>query len=225
MIRGARMWSALQLSKADTLRLAGMLLALIISWLNLWKFFIPFDGVALAATLVGGYPMFREAAEAIRERRMTMELSMAIAVIATLCIGQFFTGLVITCFVLFAEHLEHMLVSQGRNVIEALVALLPRRATVRRGGLEVEVEADALVLGDVVIIKPGMRIPVDGAVVKGGSWVDQSSLTGESLPVEKFSGASVFAGTVNQSGILEVNAERIGRDTTFGKIVDVIEQA
>jgi heavy metal translocating P-type ATPase len=126
---------------------------------------------------------------------------------------------------LIAEYLEHLLVSQGRNVIEKLLALLPHKATVRRGTSERETDIAEIKPGDVVIVKPGSSIPVDGIVVKGNSFVDQSSLTGESIPVEKIEGIEVFAGTLNQTGILEVKVKRVGQDTTFGKVIAIIEEA
>jgi Cu+-exporting ATPase len=211
--------------KEDLIRIGAVAIALLLSWLEVWKYIAPFDFIAIVATLAGGYPMFKEAFENIRERRMTMELSMSIAVIATLFIQQYFTGLVITFFVLIAEYLEHLLVSRGRNVIEKLFALLPRKATVRRGAAESESDIAEIKLGDIVIVKPGSSIPVDGIVVKGNSFVDQSSLTGESIPVEKLKGLEVFAGTLNQSGILEVQVKRVGQDTTFGKVIAIIEEA
>ncbi|HVU93675.1 MAG TPA: cation-translocating P-type ATPase [Puia sp.] len=211
--------------KEDLIRIGAVTIALLLSWLGAWKYVASFDFIAILATLVGGYPMFKEAFENIRERRMTMELSMSIAVIATLAIQQYFTGLVITFFVLIAEFLEHLLVSQGRNVIEKLIALLPRKATVRRGQIESESDITDIQPDDIVIVKPGASIPVDGIIVKGNSFVDQSSLTGESIPVEKTQGLEVFAGTLNQSGILEVQVKRVGQDTTFGRIIAIIEEA
>ncbi len=202
-----------------------MALALVLSWFEVWKLLLPFDFIALGATLIGGYPMFQEAYEAVRERRMTMELSMFLAVTATLAIGQFFTGLVITIFVMFAELLEDQTVARGRKIIEKLVDFLPRRITVRRLGRESEIETTNLTLDDLVIIRPGAKIPIDGIVIKGNSSVDQSSITGEPLPIEKFIESEVFAGTINQSGILEVQPKRIGKDTTFGRIIEVIEKA
>ncbi|HTP80170.1 MAG TPA: cation-translocating P-type ATPase [Bacteroidota bacterium] len=211
--------------KTELFRLAAMALALVVSRSAVLTPFLPFDVVALAATLLGGFPMFREAYEAVRERRMTMELSMTIAVVATLVIGQFFTGLVITFFVIFAELLEHLTVSRGRSVIEKLIEFLPGTATVRRNDDEAEIPIDQLRPNDTVIIKPGTRIPVDGVVIRGNSFVDQSSITGESLPVEKIEGAEVFAGTMNKAGILEVEAHRVSKETMFGKIIEVIEKA
>jgi P-type Cu+ transporter len=211
--------------KKDIIRIGAVATALLLSWFGVWKYIAPFDLFAILATLVGGYPMFKEAFENIRERRMTMELSMSIAVIATLLIQQYFTGLIITFFVLIAEYLEHLLVSQGRDVIEKLLALLPHKATVRRGTTEIETDTAEIKPGDIVIVKPGSAIPVDGMIVKGNSFVDQSSLTGESIPVEKIEGIEVFAGTLNQTGILEVQVKSVGPDTTFGKVIAIIEEA
>ena len=210
---------------SEWVRLALMALALPLSWFGTWRIFLPFDFIALTATVIGGFPMFKEAFEAASRKRMTMELSMSIAVVATLLVGQFFTALVITLFVLFAELVEHMTVERGRNAISKLVELLPQRATVRRGGDELEVSAASIRPEDVIIIKPGSRIPVDGIVTKGNSTVDQSSLTGESKPIDKTVGSEVLAGTINQVGVLEVSPRRIGKDTTFGKIIEIVEKA
>ena len=176
-------------------------------------------------TLVGGYPIFHEAIENILERRMTMELSMAIAILAALAIREVFTALVITLFVLVAEVLEGLTVGRGRGAIRHLVDLLPTMATVNEKGGWREIGIQRLVTGDVVLIKPGSRIPVDGPVVGGHSFVDQAAITGESMPVEKKPGTTVYAGTINQSGALEVRVEGLGRDTTFGKIIQAVEQA
>ena len=211
--------------KTDLIRLAVVALALCLSWLKAWKAFLPFDAIALAATLIGGYPMFEEALEGIKKRRMTMEISMSIAVVATLAIGQFFTALIIAFFVLFAELLEDLTVSRGRDVIKKLLELLPSQVTVRRNGQENEMNVNDLTLRDIVIVKPGARIPVDGVVLKGHSSVDQASITGESFPVEKTEGHKVLAGTINQTGVLEIQTAAIGQDTTFGKIISIIGQA
>ncbi|MCL5027398.1 MAG: cation-translocating P-type ATPase [Bacteroidetes bacterium] len=211
--------------KTDLIRIASMAAALLLSWLGVWNVITSFDFIALAATLIGGYPMYEEAFEAIRKRKMTMELSMSIAVIATLLIGSFFTGLVITFFVLIAELLEDLTVDRGRKVIEKLIQLLPDKISVRRNDVEIEIELNNVKLNDIVIVKPGSRIPVDGEVIKGNSYVDQSSISGESLPIEKMEGFSVYAGTINQTGILEVKPTKIGKDTTFGKIIEIIEKA
>ena len=186
---------------------------------------LPFVIASVLCALVGGYPIFHEAVENILERRMTMELSMAIAILAALAIREVFTALVITLFVLVAEVLEGLTVGRGRRAIRHLIDLLPSTATVgERGGWR-EVGVQQVLAGDIVLIKPGGRIPVDGSVVGGHSFVDQATITGESMAVEKSPGKEVYAGTINQSGALEVRVERLGRDTTFGKIIKAVEQA
>ncbi len=182
-------------------------------------------GIGVICTVVGGFPIFHEAYENIVERRMTMELSMAIAIVAALAIREIFTALVITLFVLVAEILEGLTVGRGRKAIQRLVDLLPNTATVRRKGAWTDVNIAEVSTQDVVLVKPGGRIPVDGQVVGGHSFVDQAPITGESMPVEKQAGASVYAGTINQSGALELRIERLGRETTFGKIIEAVETA
>jgi P-type Cu+ transporter len=208
----------------DVARITFVGLAILGSWLGLWRNFAHFDVIGLIATLIGGYPIFRESFHNLISRRMTMELSMTIALTGALAIGEFFTALVIVFFVLVAEMLEGLTVSRGRNAIEDLLDLLPRYAFVRRDGKIQEVLATELQVGDIVIIKPGARIPVDGVVVRGNSFVDQAAITGESLPVEKVIGTQVYAGTINQSGALEFRVTAVGRNTTFGKIVEAVEQ-
>ena len=186
---------------------------------------LPYVLAGTVCTLVGGFPIFREAVENILERRMTMELSMAIAILAALAIREVFTALVITLFVLVAEVLEGLTVGRGRRAIRHLIELLPSTATVSDQKEWKDVSVGQLRVGDVVLIKPGGRIPVDGQVVEGLSFVDQATITGESMPVEKRPGNSVYAGTINQSGALEVRVDRLGRDTTFGKIIQAVEEA
>lgn len=209
----------------DLVRIGLVALAVVVSWARPWQPFAAIDVVALVATLAGGYPIFREATEALLQRRMTMELSMTIALGAALVIGEAFTALVIVLFVLIAEVLEHLTVGRGRGAIKDLLDFLPRRVTLRRGDVTEEVRSTAIAVGDVVIVKPGGRIPVDGAVVAGHSFVDQATITGESMPVEKTPGTSVYAGTINQSGVLEVRTDALGRDTAFGKIIETVERA
>lgn len=211
--------------KTGLILIMGALSALVISLSGVWKPIFPIDFIAIGGTLICGFPMFREAFEAVRERKMSMELSMAIAVLACLAIGQFTTGLVITFFVLLAELLEDMTVDNGRAVLKKIAALLPQMAVVRKGGEEIAIPVNELQPKDLVIIKPGSIIPVDGEIIKGNSYVDQSAITGESLPIEKNVGMKILAGTVNQSGVLEVRAKGTGKDTTFGKIIQVIETA
>jgi Cd2+/Zn2+-exporting ATPase/Cu+-exporting ATPase len=211
--------------RGDLVRIGAVAGAVLVSWLVPWQPLLKIDAVALMATVLGGYPIYREAFEALRARRMTMELSMTIALVAALSIREAFTAAVIVLFVLIAEVLEHLTVDRGRSAIKGLLDLLPRTVAIRRADGVTDLPASALAPGDVVVIRPGGRVPVDGVVESGHSFVDQSAITGESLPVEKVPGASVFAGTINQSGALDVRTTGIGPDTTFAKIVQAVEHA
>ncbi len=208
---------------AEVLRVVFVALAAAAVWFHLWG---PFSSViGLAGALVGAFPIVKEAIENIFERRMTMELSMTIAIVAALAIGEFFTALVITAFVLAAEILEGLTVDRGRRAIEDMLDFLPQIASVMRDGQIVDVSTQTIVPGEIVLIRPGSRIPVDGQVVSGESYVEEAAITGEPMPREKATGSEVFAGTINQAGSLQVRAERLGSDTAFGKIIEAVERA
>jgi heavy metal translocating P-type ATPase len=214
-----------EIDRVELLRVAFVAIAAAAVWFHAWEPFPSFSIIGIIATLIGGYPIFKEAFENILERRMTMELSMTIALVSALSIGQAFTALVITVFVLAAEILEHLTVSRGREAIGDLLRYLPRKAVVRRDGAIREIPVDALAIGDAVLVNPGALVPVDGEVVAGTSFVDEARITGESMPVEKVVGSLAYAGTVNQRGALEIRATRLGRDTSFGRIINAVESA
>jgi heavy metal translocating P-type ATPase len=209
----------------ELIRIGGTVLVAGAVWFRVWEPFSRVSVLGLLGTLIGGWPIFYEAWENIRERRMTMELSMTIALLAALVIGEFFTALVITAFVLAAEVLEGLTVGRGRRAIQDLLDFLPATATVRRGSGALRIPLSQIRVGDVVLVAPGECIAVDGSVRNGHSYVDQATITGESTPVEKSLNAIVYAGTMNQTGTLEIVADRLGRDTSFGKIVEAVEHA
>ena len=209
----------------EMIRIVCVALAAAAVWFRLWEPVAAINVLGVAGLLIGGWPIFKKGFESLLAKRMTMELSMAIAIIAAAAISEFFTALVITLFVLVAEVLEEMTVSRGRRAIRDLLDFLPHAVSVRRAGSISEVDVETLAVGDAVLVNPGGRIPVDGTVIAGHSFVDQARITGESMPLEKTVGTPVFAGSINQSGALEIRAERIGRDTSYGKIIEAVEQA
>ena len=209
----------------EAARIMFVALAAAVAWFHLWEPFHAISLIGVLGVLIGGWPIFKEAAENAAARRMTMELSMSIAIVAAAAISQFFTALIITLFVLVAEVLEDMTVSHGRRAIRDLLEFLPRSVTVRgEGGLR-QASIGEMRPGHSVFVDPGALIPVDGVVTGGHSFVDQSRITGESMPVEKIPGRAVFAGTINQSGALEIRVDRIGRDTSYGRIIEAVENA
>ena len=212
-------------SRVEAARIVVVAIAATAVWLRRWE---PVPGanlIGIVGVAIGGWPIFKEAAENAAARRMTMELSMSIAIIAAAGIGQYATALIITLFVLAAEVLERMTVSRGRVAIRELMDFLPRSVTVRAAHGVREVPAEALRVGDAVLVNPGSLVPVDGVVIAGHSFVDQARITGESMPVEKLPNAMVYAGTINQSGALEIRAERIGRETSYGRSIEAVENA
>jgi Cu+-exporting ATPase len=213
------------IDKREALRIGFVALCAIAVWFRVWEPFPRISLIGLAGVLIGGWPIFKEAIENIAARRMTMELSMSLALLAAAAISEFFTALIITLFVLIAEVLEHLTVSRGRRAIRDLLDFLPRSVTIRHADGAREVSVDELRVGDSVLVNPGGLVPVDGVVITGHSFVDQSRITGESMPVEKLPNSIVFAGTINQSGALEIRADRIGRDSSYGQIIEAVESA
>src|SRR3989454_3205757 len=212
-------------NREDEIRLSLMGLAALFSYLGFWRSFSPIDFVAIGASLVGGYPVFVETFHSLRHRSINMEVSMTLAIVASLLVGQFTAAVVVTFFVLLSEFIESYAVDKGRATIVKLEKSIPRRTLVRRNGADVETEVDTIRPGEVVIVREGERIPVDGIIVKGSGFVNQSAITGEALAVEKMNGSRVFAGSVDESGVLEVQTEKVGSETVFGQIIKLVEGA
>lgn len=212
-------------NKETEIRLFLTGIAALFSYLGYWRSFTPIDVVAIGATVIGGYPVFVETFHAIRHRSINMEVSMTVAIIASLLVGQFTAAVVVTFFVLLSEFIEAYAVDKGRATIVKLERSIPRRALVRRNGIEAETDVDTIVPGEIVIVRDGERIPVDGVLVRGEGFVNQSAITGEAVAVEKMIGSKVFAGSVDESGILEVQTQKVGTETVFGQIIKLVEDA
>src|SRR5713226_5816561 len=212
-------------NREDEIRLSLMGLAALFSYLGFWRSFSPIDFVSIGATLVGGYPVFVETFHSLRHRSINMEVSMTVAIVASLLVGQFTAAVVVTFFVLLSEYIEAYAVDKGRATIVKLEKSIPRRALVRRDGKEIETAVETIQPGETVIVRDGERIPVDGNLVKGSGFVNQSAITGEAVAVEKLVGSRVFAGSVDQSGVFEVRTEKVGNETVFGQIIRLVEEA
>ncbi len=182
-------------------------------------------GLALASVLAGGYPIFRNVARAVRNRRVTSHALMTLGIVGALAIGQYAAAAVIVFFMRLADFIEGYTTERSRQAIKELLKLAPETARVERDGREQEIPAADVARGEVVVVKPGERIPVDGTVLDGRASVDQAAITGESVPVEKRAGDAVFAATICELGALRVRTERVGRDTIFGQILRLVEEA
>src|SRR4051812_3654483 len=181
--------------------------------------------LSLAAAVIGGGRVVYLALAALLEGRIGADIALAVACVAAAPLGEYFVAAEGGFIALGGESLEAFTFERAQRAIQKLLEYRPRTARVVRDGEEVEVAADALKVGDVVVVRPGERIAADGKVVRGRSAVDQAVLTGESLPVDKGEGDPVFTGTFNQFGGLEVRAEKVGAETTLGQVIRLMSQA
>jgi len=181
--------------------------------------------LAIAAVLFGGFQRFIAGFKDAFQRKITVNVFVVVALLATMAIGEFRPAAVIVFIMAAAGALESYTLDKTRKSIRDLLDFAPRMATVRRQGDEVVVPVAELQVGDVVVVKPGARIPVDGVVTTGASSVNQAPITGESMPVEKFPGSSVFSGTLNESGRLEIRTDKVGENTTLARIVHLVQEA
>jgi Cu+-exporting ATPase len=181
--------------------------------------------LALAVVVIGGYPIFRGAFLGLRQRRINTDAVMSVGILAAAAIGEFIGAALIVFFVMTAHFLEDKTTGRARRAIAELAALSPRTARVKRGAGEEEVAVTSLAPGEVVLVREGEQIPIDGRVVAGQASVNQAPITGESLPVEKTLDDEVFAATVNERGYLEVEVQRVGEATTLGRILHLVEEA
>ncbi len=179
----------------------------------------------LAAYVLGGWDITRHAWQALRERHVDTDLLMIAAALGAAVLGELADGALLLFLFGLGHALEELALDHARQAVRKLGELTPRTALVRRDGIEVDIGVEQLAIGDVVIVRPGARIPVDGAVVSGASAVDQSPVTGESIPVEKAAGADIFAGSLNGEGALEVRVSRLARDNTLARVMTMVEEA
>lgn len=178
-----------------------------------------------AAIAIGGWPIFQGVLRAAWRRQITSHTLMTVGVLAAAAVGEWATAALIVFFMRFAAWLEERTTERGRQALRELIALQPAVARVRRHDQIIELPITELAAGDIVLVRSGERIPVDGEVIEGQAPVDQGSITGESLPVEKGVGDKVYATSIAQAGFLQVRATGVGADSTFGRIVRLVEEA
>jgi len=182
-------------------------------------------GLAIVAVIFGGFQRFIGGFKDIFKRKITVNVFVVVALIATMAIGEFRPAAIIVFIMAAAGALESYTLDKTRKSIRDLLNFAPSTAIVRREGAEVVVPVAELNAGDIVVVKPGARIPVDGVVTAGASSVNQAPITGESMPVEKFAGSGVFSGTLNESGRLDIRTAKVGEGTTLARIVHLVQDA
>lgn len=204
-----------------------MVVVVVGEWLGLFEWLTqrtPWP-LGVAVVLLAGYPVFRNVLRASLRRQVTSHTLMVVGVIAALVVGQWVTAAVVVFFMRIGDYTEHFVTEHGRQALRNLTALAPQTARVERDGVEQEAPLAELRPGDVVVVRPGEKIPTDGEVISGYATINQAAITGEALPVEVGPGATVYAATIATLGSLRVRVTRLGKDSTFGRIVQLVEEA
>lgn len=183
------------------------------------------DLLMIAAAVVAGAPILRKAINALMVRSIAIDLLVSIAAIGALIIGEYWEAAAVTFLFAIGHALEAGTMNKTRSALAELVAVAPDVAVVLREGTQVEVPAAQVRQDETVLVKNGAKVPVDGVVIAGTGALDEASITGESIPVEKSDGDQVYAGTISRSGFLQVRATGIGADTTLARIIHRVEEA
>lgn len=183
------------------------------------------DILMITAAFIAGYPTAISAFRALKYRILGIDALVTIAVTGALFIGEYWEAAAVTFLFMLGSYMESRTLEKTRSAIKALLELAPDTAHVLRDDEELELSPDEVVKGDIIIVRPGEKIPVDGSVMEGSAYVNQAPITGESMPVGKENGDGVFSGTIIESGYLKLRAERVGEDTTFSRILQMVEEA
>lgn len=195
------------------------------SWFGWFNRIASFD-VAIIAAVLGGYPIVKNALIAfIKRRDMKVGFLVSIALIASMAIGEYFAAGEVVFIMMLGELLENWTVAKSRNAVAKLRKLVPDTAAVKVNDTYITRPLEEITVGDIVLVRPGESIPVDGIVVCGSSSVDQSAITGESMPVEKENGDEVYTSTMNQNGSLEIKVTKTSEDTLISKIIHLVQQS
>lgn len=181
--------------------------------------------IMVLTTIIAGYPILKNAIGALRFKIVGIDALVTIAVMGALFIGEYWEAAAVSFLFVLGDYLESRTIEKTRSSIKALLDLAPLVTRVVRDGVEMEISSEDVVTGDRVIVKPGEKISVDGTVLEGQAYVNQAAITGESIPVSRGVGETVFSGTVSESGYLIINADRVGDDTTFARILHIVEEA
>jgi P-type Cu+ transporter len=207
----------------------GIVLSIVVAgeWLGLFKFLdtlIPFP-IGVAIVIAGGWPIFRNVMRATFKRQIISHTLMTLGVIAAVVVGEWVTAAIVVVFMRVGEYVENFTTEGARRAVKELTSIAPQTARVEREGVEMEIPVAEVKIGEVVITRPGEKIPVDGEVISGQATIDQAAITGESMPVEAAKGSLVFAATITRLGSLRIKTLKIGADTTFGRVVKMVEEA
>lgn len=184
------------------------------------------EGALILASVMGAAPIAIQAVQALRVKVVSIDVLVTIAVIGAFLIQNYEESAIVTFLFLFGHYLEQRTLNQTRSAIKELMEMAPESAWVQLvdGEFE-EMDVDDVDEGDILLVKTGAKVPVDGTVLTGEGHINEASITGESIPVNKAVGSEVFAGTILENGTIQIRADKVGEDTTFGKIIELVEEA
>lgn len=212
----------------ENIKVYGAMILLILSWLLGRTFgeehIAPIIGYGVAI-VIGGYSLFIKGFQHLFRLNFDMSTLMTIAIIGAALIGEWSEGATVVILFSISEALERFSMDKARQSIESLMDIAPKEALIRRGDQEFMIQTDAITIGDIMIVKPGQKLAMDGIIVKGFSALNQAAITGESVPITKTIGDEVFAGTLNEEGLLEVKVTKLVEDTTLARIIHLVEAA
>ncbi len=201
---------------------------IVLGFLSLWavgNVFV-FEWALIIASILGVAPIAIQAYQALKVKVVSIDVLVTIAVLGAFLIRNFEESAIVTFLFLFGAYLEQRTLNKTRSAIKELTEMAPESALKQiEDGEFVEVEVDEVDVGDILLVKTGAKVPVDGTVLTGEGSINEASITGESIPVAKEKGSSVFAGTILDNGTIQIVADRVGEDTTFGKIIELVEEA
>ncbi|TCP70370.1 heavy metal translocating P-type ATPase [Baia soyae] len=179
----------------------------------------------IGSIVIGGWSLFLSGLRNLVRLEFDMKVLMTIAILGAAAIGEWSEGATVVILFAISESLERYSMERARKSIRSLMEIAPKQATIRRDGKEITLSVDEIQVGDLMLVKPGQKIPMDGKINLGSSYINQAPITGESIPVSKDVGDDVFAGTINQEGYLEIQVTKRVKDTTLSKIVHLVEEA
>lgn len=215
----------MKISKGQRVAVSGIIIAAALVLRRLKFYTNEADILLLVSAFIAGYSIALNALRAIKYKILGIDALVTLAVIGAAFIGEYFEASAVTFLFMLGNYLESKTLEKTRSAIKALIDLAPATARVLREGKEMELSADEVIKEDIVIVKPGEKIPVDGTIIEGIAYVNQAAITGEAMPVNKEIEDTVFSGTIIESGYLKVRADRIGEDTTFSRILEMVEDA
>ena len=185
-----------------------------------------FNTALIIASIIGVLPIAFQAYQALRVKVVSIDVLVTIAVLGAFFIQNYEESAIVTFLFLFGAYLEQRTLNHTRSAIKELTEMAPETALKQmENGEFVEVDVEDVAEGDILLVKTGAKVPVDGTVIQGEGYINEASITGESVPVRKDVGTKVFAGTILENGTLQIVADRVGEDTTFGKIIELVEEA